>query len=99
MKIKTNQAFKTLDGQPLENEDKKEITLGLISINALLGSYPDEKNLAGTEKVSRYKLAVKLSNKEVVDLESEDIVLLKKLIAKGFNPLIVGQAFDLLEGK
>ena len=39
------------------------------------------------------------ANGTPVDVKTEDIVLLKKLIGELYLPLIVGQAYQLLENK
>jgi hypothetical protein len=76
-------------------ENGEQVTLGAIASNALLAAYRDEADLAGEEKVKRYKLAVIAEGEQ--DLSVEQVVLLKKLIAKAFAPLIVGRAYELLD--
>jgi len=75
----------------------KDFTLAAACCTALLNQYQDEQNLAGTEKAKRYKLATKVVDGGEQDVSSEDITELKKLIAKAFGPLVVGQAFDILD--
>jgi len=70
----------------------------MATTEALLASYEDEKSLSGEEKASRYTLALAIhASVEPLDLKAEDVVLIKKLVAKGYGPLIVGQAWMLLE--
>jgi len=38
------------------------------------------------------------ANPEELDLTIEEIAKIKQLIGKGYGPLIVGQAWDMLEG-
>ncbi len=80
-----------VDGQPL--------TLSKVAVNALVGSYQDEQGISGDEKVKRWQLAMKIRGQEEIDLAAEDIALIKKLIGKAYGPVIVGQAFLLLEAK
>ena len=78
--------------------DGPEITLRAVSMTALTGVYEDERNLSGDEKVKRWMLAVKLKRAgDSVDLVSEEIVLIKKLIGKAYGPIVCGQSWQLLE--
>ena len=67
---------------------------------ALSNVYPDEVNLGGEEKFTRFELYLKIKNgSDPVDLTVDEIVLLKKVIAKGNGPLFMGQAWMMLENK
>jgi hypothetical protein len=90
-----------IDGTtPLRSEgDKgKIITLGDVAENALLGSFPDEQNLKGEDKIKRYAIARKIEDqrKDPV-LTADEIALIKTLIAKAYNPLVTGHAWKLLD--
>ncbi len=91
--------LKDFSGNSLRDSGtKEEITLDSVCINSLLANLPDEINLSGIDKVKRYKLAQKIHSKpEEVELASEDITLLKTLIAKCYATQITGQAWELLE--
>lgn len=77
------------------------ITLGFLVVEALLAR--SEKGLTGQNKAERFSLALKLNMGGKVELKTESIALIKKLIGDdGFemsSPLIVGRAYELLEGK
>ena len=76
----------------------KPLVLGVVTINALMGIYPDEQNLDGREKVRRYRLATSIySANGPLDLPAEDIAMCKQLIGKGFSTLVAGQAIPMLE--
>lgn len=99
MKVNLAYKFKTLDGKVIKDPEGKEFTLSVVVQNALLGMYNDEK-IDGNEKAKRYMLSVKVYEaKDVIDLKSEDIALIKELIGKTGAPLVVGQAYEVLEGK
>ena len=87
-----------IDGKPMIKEDKTPITLNEVTQNALLMSYPDEAGLSGEEKVKRWVLATKIGHqpRDPV-LTADEIALVKKLIGKAYNPLVVGQAWSLLD--
>ncbi|MBA7496913.1 hypothetical protein ES702_07522 [subsurface metagenome] len=77
-------------------------TLRNISENILLAQEIDgtgkPKEMSGKEKCERYDLAMRIhKGKGLVDLQSEEISLLKKLIGRGYSTLIVGQAFGILD--
>lgn len=89
-----------LDGSPFLGPDGKEIktTLATVSETALTSSYQDEAALPPGEKSNRFWLAqrIHIDPKNVV-LSPEEITLLKKLIDKAYNPLVVGQAWAVLD--
>lgn len=95
MKINFNQPIKNIKGEDIEN-----LTLKTISVEALLAAFDDERSsLTGEEKVKRYHLATQIHTNDEIDITVEDISLIKKLIGKGYGALIVGQAWEVLEGK
>ena len=92
MKINFNQKLESFDG--------KEVgILKQFCIEPLLATFPDEQNLAGEEKLRRFLLASKIHWADgEAELMAEEISLVKKLIGKGYGPLVVGQAWKMLEG-
>jgi hypothetical protein len=87
-----------LDGTPMQKDDKTVLTLDDVASIALLSSYQDEPNLEGVEKNKRFWLAKKIHDqrKDPV-LTADEIALIKRLIAKAYNPLVVGQAWTILD--
>lgn len=86
----------TLKG-PVDKEGiKKDLTLGLVCTNSLLVF---DERMTGQDKYERYKLARKLEKAKdgQVDLKAEEIASIKDAIGKYQTPLVVGQAWDLLE--
>ena len=95
MKINFNQPIKNIQG-----EEIKDLTLKTVSVEALLATFPDEQSLSGEEKAKRYLLATRIyANPEELDLTIEEIAKIKQLIGKGYGPLVVGQAWEILEGR
>ena len=95
MKINFNQPIKNITG-----EDIKDLTLKTVSVEALLATFDDERSLSGEEKAKRYLLATRIyANPEDIDLTVEEIAKIKQLIGKGYGPLVVGQAWEILEGR
>ena len=104
MKIKLEQNLKNLDNVDLKQNVEgveKPITLKDICINALMLQLEGDAH-EGSSKASRYALGVKLYNlKEEAELTVEEISEIKKRVGKvpQYGPLIVGQCFNMLEGK
>ena len=98
MKIDFKQTMKTLDGEDLKAEDKRTvITLQQVATQALLNMSekdPDAQN--GEQKAKRYELAMKIFN-DTEELSIDEAKLLKDLIGRYFNPIVVGQAWKMLE--
>lgn len=86
-----------LDGNPIKADGEKNATLSSIACTALLAVYADEQNLAPSEKVNRFQLALVATKGGMQDMKVEDVAMLKRLIGKAFGPLIVGRAYDILE--
>jgi hypothetical protein len=97
-----------LDGQPITGSDGKPLekppTLGSICEGALLAQYADERDAASgketitpEDKFARWKLANKVNGGKDVNLTAEELSLIKKLIGKGYAPLIVGQVWMMLD--
>ena len=96
MQINFDREFKDLAGATLRENDKP-VTLASIAANALLATYQHE-TIDGDEKARRWNMARRIfENKEAVTLSLEEAATIKKLIGMAFGPLIVGQAFVMLE--
>jgi hypothetical protein len=96
MEINFSKNLRDLDGEDLI-EKGQPINLKTVCVNALLAQFRDETDIDGIEKVKRYKLSTKIYDSNGnIDLSSEEISLIKKLVGKAFSTIIVGQAFDML---
>lgn len=99
--------MKKLDGTTLTKaevlpgyaEDKTVFTLNDAVQFALLAAYQDEANsVDGTEKSKRFWLAKRINDqRKDPKLSAEEIATIKRLVGKGFNALVVGRAFELLD--
>jgi len=105
MKIDFNVPLLTITGISMVDQKGESVTLSKITIEALLASFEDEKNLAGSEKFARYQLAEKITKAssehgvgEAIDIPSEDISKIKTLIGIAYATPVVGPAYKLLEG-
>lgn len=87
---------------PLCSKEKPDcgvvLTMDDVALTALQAQFPDEQNLAATEKVKRYALGLKINaSKGDVHLDAEDVTLLKQLIGKAYGSLVVGRAYEILD--
>jgi len=110
MKIDFTQKLYKLNGECLleltfNKEGKQELgdvlTLGIVTVAALHNRYADEKNLSLKEMYERGEMASRVFNSDSdgIDLSTEEITLIKKLIGKRFEVLVVWQTEALLENK
>ncbi len=85
------------DPLPKEMRDciaRRPITLGLVALGALSMF---EQGLAPEEVAKRGALGLELYKATAAALTPEDIVLLKKQIAKRYTPLMAIRAFRLID--
>lgn len=96
MKLNLAATITDLDNQPLM-DGGKPITMRKICVDALMTPQQDD-NPSGEEKLARYVLAGKLHAGGEVDVTPEDAAKLKTLIGKMYTALVVGRAYELLNG-
>lgn len=107
MRVDFAQPLKTMDGVPIKDDEGKrdeagkpveDFTLKVLCVRVLVATLSGDDKLPGEKKLKLYDLACSI-NTGTADLESDDIVLVKERISKAFGPLVVGQAFKMLEGQ
>ena len=79
---------------------KKDLTLREVITNSLLAPPPQGQRdqMEGAEKARRYFLAIEIyTEKNQVELSVDDIKLIKDEIGRVYPPLIVGQAYEILD--
>jgi hypothetical protein len=106
MAIDFTKPLTNLDGTAVKDAEGKDVntTLGKVAEQSLLAVYADERDpqtgketITPEEKFNRWKLATKISGQKDVSLTAEELALIKKLIGKAFPPLVVGQAWTMLD--
>lgn len=95
------------DGEPIEETTPpkeeggkpivKTLTLGLACINSLISFGESERSISADEKVKRYKLAHRLHDQGLCEIDGSELALLLQQVGKVYYPLAVGQAFELLQ--
>lgn len=97
MLVDFDKLLKTVSGEILKDEKGKEISLSFVCQEALLANHEEDKGMKGVEKLYRWELAKKCTGKP--DLKSEEISKIKELVGRNFTAVIVGPAWELLEGR
>ena len=97
MLVNVNVQLRTLSGIDMKDDDGQGNAVGAtvksVIVNAVLS--PVEKEL-GIDKVKKYELAKKIYSSDEVNLDEDEIKLIKERIGECFSPLVVGQVFELL---
>jgi hypothetical protein len=97
MKINFSHTFTDIiDGKPIEDQGVV-MTLGLIGTRALMQIDPKAEE-PGEQKVKDFQLASRIVKGGDIEITAEEATRLKQRIAKFFGPIIVGQAWPLLDG-
>lgn len=99
MLVKINVPLTTLDGQTMkDNVDGQAVdaTVKTAIVNAVLAPVQKE---SGIEKVKKFNLAQRIYKDDEVELTAEEVSLIKACVGENFAPIVVGQIWNLLEGK
>lgn len=92
--------LKGMDGKPLlasAAKDAPPLTLGEVCVNALETIMDSDRQMSGAEKFKLDDLARRIFEKSDVVLSAEDIATLKERVGKVYGPLVVGNAWRLLD--
>jgi hypothetical protein len=97
MKVKVNNPLKDVEGHPLQGEKGKTLTMRDVCINSLLTPVQgDDEKL----KWEKYEIFKKLRDAtDEVELKLEELNIVKKAVGKLQPPLLMGQVWEMLEGK
>lgn len=93
MKIDVVQKILGLDGVPVA----EDATLRKVCSEALLNTLRGDENMDGVAKAKLFSLALAISAEDEPDLALEDWAKIKERIGRGFTPLIVGRAYELID--
>ena len=106
MIVDVAQVINDLDGKPLpdqrvdhkKGDDNPDQTLRSTLTSCLLANFDDEKELSGADKLKRFNLANKINKAETTfKFSGEDLILVKKLVAKACAIAVSGRVFNMLE--
>ena len=85
--------LKNLDKTLLKTEDEKVFTIKEAVTQALIIA-KEEGKVDGEASYKRYKLANKLFAGGEQELTPEELVLIKRMVALVYSPLVIGQVYD-----
>ena len=76
------------------NGEAVDATVRMGIVNALLGANEKDK---GVDKIKKYELAKKVYSNDEVDLDENEIKLIKDRVGETFGPVVVGRIYELLK--
>lgn len=95
-KVDVLKEVKNYDGSVAVDSAKKPLTYRTVLVNAL--NYESQnRKLTPEQKVRAYQLSTQIMDSSMVDLKSEDIVMIKEGLSQGFGVLVYGQVVAELE--
>lgn len=105
MQIKVTTLIKNLSGDaPLLTEEGQKIPLRAPLLNVLVNTLkvpgpngPQDEQVDGDTKVQMFKLAQRIERSTTVDLQVEDVALLKNRIAAAYPALLTGRVWEMLD--
>lgn len=101
MKRNLDTVMLDLHGKPYTagtgDNPEKQTTLGDVCLIAFQSAARGDDAQTGPEKVALYKLASKIVKGGVVELEAEEVTLMKDRLAKTIQAMAYGQAAELLD--
>lgn len=98
--IDFTQSLLTLDGKPAKASTEKDapaLTLSDVAVNSLEATVESDRGLSGEKKFAMDALARKLYKNSHCVLSVEDLALLKSRIGIVYGPMVVGDAYRLLD--
>lgn len=99
MKIVITHAMKDVTGEDIKKPDGNILTLKDVIITSVLSPVQGDDEKVKFDKYEIYKKVKDDHPEGDVELTVEEIALIKKCIGQWQPPLILGQAFEMLEGK
>ena len=98
MLVKVNVSLVNIDGKAMKDDDGQgqviDATVRLAIVNAVLSPVKTDK---GIDKVKKYELAKRVYTSDEVDLNEDEIKLIKDRVGESFAPVVVGQIYELLK--
>lgn len=97
MKYNFNVALEGLDGEPIKDEEDKEVSLKSSCVNSLLANVPGEK-FDGQEKLQRWLLAQRIETaEEEIKVTVDELSKIKECAGKAMGILVSGSIWMMLE--
>jgi len=91
---------------PIPISEKENMTLGFMAVNALNALTEEDKDMSAEDKMHRavlsleiFKAYKKKANGGIVEVDSDDVTLIKVLLGPIYTPLPLMRAYDMLDQK
>jgi len=97
MLVKVNVPLLTMDSQVMKDSvdgQAVDATVQTAIVNAVLSPVQKE---SGIDKVKKYELAKRIYASDEVDLNEDEIKMIKDAVGENFAPIVVGQIYELLK--
>ena len=97
MLVNVNQVLKNFTGETMKDMvdgEAIDATVKMAIVNSLLSPVQKE---SGIDKVEKYELAKKVYASDEVDLNEDEIKLIKERVGEIYAPAVVGQVYELLK--
>lgn len=98
MNVNLLEKIRDINGDPIKKDQSDDLILRDLCIEACLAPVQGEVE-SPEQKEKNYLLFRRISGVKSIDLSAEEISFLKAKIGKLRPTLIMGQAWELLEGK
>ncbi len=100
MKINVASYIVDLNGNPrMKNEGTKEpLTVKDVALEALMSVLDADRGETGEMKFKRFEIAQKVNAGSEVELQPEEIAIIKQRIGVAFGAAVVGPAYKILNG-
>ncbi len=85
--------------EPPFHKRKTPVSIRKCCVDSLLATTDKDGNLNGEEKIKRFRLAERIQENDSVELNAEEITLLKQRISTIYGIVVVGKAYELLDPK
>lgn len=98
MKLNLNTELKTIQGAPIVDETQKQMTAGGVMFSSLVASGHQDDKLDGSAKFKRYELAKTVYVGGEMNISTEEVILIKKVVGMYMPIQVVGAIYNFIEG-
>jgi hypothetical protein len=97
MKINWDAKITDFEGVAIK-DGEKDLTLKALACAVFMTALRGDENMSGDEKEKLFKIGLAATNGGVGEITTDEASSLKKRIGNAYPPLIVGRAFEIIEG-
>lgn len=98
MLVNFNAQIKDFDGNPIKDEQEKDMDLRRACVRALMTPLPQDKDITPEKALERFRFATGIQSGTVNEISPEQAVELRGRIAKTFSLVVSGPALSMLNG-